>query len=56
MAPSCQLLGRFAISAWVACYGSVKPTRNVSEYMLVLVLCLVAVVAESLYVCVLVGK
>jgi len=36
MSPSCALLGGFAISALVALLW-----RNVSEYMLVLALCLV---------------
>jgi len=39
MHPSCALLGRFAIG--LRCYGNITRTRNVSEYMLVLALCLV---------------
>jgi len=39
---ACALLGGFAISARVGCYGNITRTRNVSEYMLVLALCLVS--------------
>jgi len=54
MPPSCALLGGFAIGApsrvatW-RCYGNVTRTPNVSEYMLVLVLCLVRFVMDLLY-------
>jgi len=41
MLPSCALLGGFAIMHGLRCYGNVTRTRNVSEYMLVLALCLV---------------
>jgi len=40
MSPCFALLGGFAIAARLAtCYGNITRTRNVSEYMLVLVLC-----------------
>jgi len=45
MPPSCALMGGFAIGARVAlltCCGNITRARNVSEYMLVLALCLVA--------------
>jgi len=54
MPPSCALLGGFAIGApsrvatW-RCYGNVTRTPNVSEYMLVLALCLVRFVMDLLY-------
>jgi len=41
MPPSCALLGGFAICAWVALLCNITRTRNVSEYMLILALCLV---------------
>jgi len=41
MLPSCALLGGYAIGARLPCYGNITRTRNVSEYMLVLDLCLV---------------
>jgi len=40
MPPSCALLGRVAIGARVGFYGNITRTRNVSECMLVLALCL----------------
>jgi len=40
MPPSCALLGGFAIG----CCGNITRTRNVSEYMLVLAVCLVIIV------------
>jgi len=44
MPPSCALLGRFAIAVRVLrCYSNIPRTRNVSEYMLVLARCLVAI-------------
>jgi len=36
----CELLSGFAISARLRCYGNITRTRNVSEYMLELALCL----------------
>ena len=44
MPPSCALLVGFAIGARVRCYGNITLTRNVSEYMLVLALCLILLV------------
>ena len=41
MPPSCALLGGFAISARAALLCNITQTQNVSEYMLVLTLCLV---------------
>jgi len=41
MPPSCALLGGFAIGARVALLSNITRTRNASEYMLVLALCLV---------------
>jgi len=42
----CALLGGFAIGARVAlrCYGNITQKRNVSEYVLVLALCLVKII------------
>jgi len=40
---SCALLGAFAISARLRCYGNITRKQNVSEYMLVLALCLVCI-------------
>jgi len=42
MPPSCALLGGFAIGLvhGLRCYGNITRTRNVSEYMLVLAVCL----------------
>jgi len=45
MPPSCALFGGFAIGARLRCYGSITRTRNVSEYMLVLALCLVFILS-----------
>ena len=39
--PSCALLGRFAIGHGLHCYGNIMRMQNVSDYMLVLALCLV---------------
>ena len=44
MPPSCTLLGGFAIG--LRCYGNITRTRNVSQYMLVLTLCLVVLVVD----------
>jgi len=41
MPPSCALLGGFTIGARIALLAYDNITRNVSEYMLVLALCLV---------------
>jgi len=41
MPPSCALFGGFAIGGRLRCYGNITRMRNVSEYMLVLALCLV---------------
>jgi len=41
MPRSCAVLGRLAISAQVALLGNIMRTRNASQYMLVLPLCLV---------------
>ena len=41
MSPSCALLGRFAIGAWVALLWEHNANANVSEYMLVVALYLV---------------
>ena len=39
-APSCALLGDLQSVRGLRCHGNIKRTRNVSEYMLVLALCL----------------
>jgi len=48
MPPSYALFGGFAVGARVGlrCYGNITRTRNVSEYTLVLALCLVLLAAE----------
>ena len=39
MPPSCELLGGFAIG--LRCYGKTTRTRNVSEYYMLVLVCLV---------------
>jgi len=41
MPPSCALLGDLQSAHELCCYDNITRTRNVSEYMLVLALCLV---------------
>jgi len=48
MPPSCALLGDLQSVHGLHCYGNTMQTRNVSEYMLVLTLCLVNIVNESM--------
>jgi len=45
---SCALLGEFAIGHGLCCYGNIMRTQNISEYMLVLTLCLVLTLALKL--------
>jgi len=56
MPPSCALLGGFQSVHRLHCYGNITQTRNVSEYTLVLAVCLVFYLFVVVLTCLLVKR